>query len=97
MFWLPDEKSLPIGKDPDAGKDWRQKEKGEAEDEVVRITDSMDMNVSKLREIVKDRSLQSMGSQKVRHDLANDQKQQHKNIDIHRNRDVCGYRIDWDL
>ena len=25
-----------IGKDPDAGKDWRQKEKGTAEDEMVR-------------------------------------------------------------
>ena len=25
-----------IGKDPDAGKDWRQKEKGAAEDEMVR-------------------------------------------------------------
>ena len=35
MFWLPDEKSLPIGKDPDAGKDWRQTEKGAANDEMV--------------------------------------------------------------
>ena len=25
-----------IGKDPDAGQDWRQKEKGPAEDEMVR-------------------------------------------------------------
>ena len=25
-----------IGEDPDAGKDWRQKEKGEAEDEMFR-------------------------------------------------------------
>ena len=32
----PDVKSWLIGKDPDAGKDWRQKEKGEAEDEMVR-------------------------------------------------------------
>ena len=29
-------KSGLIGKDPDAGKDWRQKEKEEAEDEMVR-------------------------------------------------------------
>ena len=29
-------KSQLIGKDPDAGKDWRQKEKGETEDEMVR-------------------------------------------------------------
>ena len=36
------------------------------------ITDSMDMGLSKLQEIVKDREacyVQSMGSQRVRHDL----------------------------
>ena len=32
----PDAKSRLIGKDPDAGKDCRQKEKGAAEDEMVR-------------------------------------------------------------
>ena len=38
------------------GKDWRQKEKRVAEDEMVNgITDSVDMNLSKLWEIVKDR------------------------------------------
>ena len=40
------------------------------------ITDSMDMNLSKLREIVKDGEpgmLQSMGSQGVGHDLATEQ------------------------
>ena len=36
IFWPPDAKSQLIGKDPDAGKDWRQKEKGAAEDEMVR-------------------------------------------------------------
>ena len=36
LLWLPDGKSRLTGKDPDAGKDWRQKEKGEAEDEMVR-------------------------------------------------------------
>ena len=30
------EKSQFTGKDPDTGKDWRQKEKGAAEDEMVR-------------------------------------------------------------
>ena len=34
-LWIPDAKSWLIGKDPDAEKDWRQKEKGEAEDEIV--------------------------------------------------------------
>ena len=36
ILWPPDVKSHLIGKDPDAGKDWRQKKKGEAEDEMVR-------------------------------------------------------------
>ena len=36
ILWPPDLKSLPRGKDPDAGKDWKQKEKGVAEDETVR-------------------------------------------------------------
>ena len=33
---IPDAKSRLIGKDPDAGKDWQQKEKRVAEDEMVR-------------------------------------------------------------
>ena len=48
-------KSLLSGNDSDAGKDWRQKEKGVAEDEMVSITNSVDVNLSKLRETVKDR------------------------------------------
>ena len=53
MLWQPDAKIQLIEKDPDAGRDWGQ-EKGAAEDEMVRgITDSMDMNLSKLWEAVK--------------------------------------------
>ena len=36
IFWPPDVKSWLTGKDPDAGKDWGQKEKGMAENEMVR-------------------------------------------------------------
>ena len=36
IIWPPDAKSWLIGKGPDAGKDWKQKEKGVAEDEMVR-------------------------------------------------------------
>ena len=36
ILHLPDAKNWLIGKDPDAGKDWRQKEKGASEDEMVR-------------------------------------------------------------
>ena len=35
ILWPPDAKSWLIGKDPNAGKDWRQKEKGAVEDEMV--------------------------------------------------------------
>ena len=34
ILWPPDAKSWLIGKDPDAGKDWREK-KGTTEDEMV--------------------------------------------------------------
>ena len=35
ILWLPHAKSWLIWKDPDAGKDWRQEEKGTSEDEMV--------------------------------------------------------------
>ena len=35
IFWPPDAKSWLTGKDPDAGKDWGQEEKGTTEDEMV--------------------------------------------------------------
>ena len=36
ILWPPNTKTHLIGRDPDAGKDWRQKEKTVAEDELVR-------------------------------------------------------------
>ena len=42
--------------DPDAGKIWKQEEKGMTEDEMAGWhPDSVDMSLSKLREMVKDR------------------------------------------
>ena len=35
ILWPPNVKNWLIWKDPDAGKDWRQEEKGAAEDETV--------------------------------------------------------------
>ena len=35
VLWPPHAKSWPIGKDPDAGEEWRQEEKGMTEDERV--------------------------------------------------------------
>ena len=35
ILWPPHVKSLLIGKDPDAGRDWGQEEKGTTEDEMA--------------------------------------------------------------
>ena len=35
LLWPPDAKSWLVGKDPDAGKDWRQEEKRVTEGEMV--------------------------------------------------------------
>ena len=35
VLWPPDAKSWLIGRDPDAGRDWGQEEKGTTEDEMV--------------------------------------------------------------
>ena len=56
ILWPPDAKSWLTGKDPDAGKDWRQEEKRRQRRRWSdSITDLMDMNLSKLWEIAKDR------------------------------------------
>ena len=55
ILWPPDARNWLIGKDPDAGKDWRREEKGTTEHEIAGFTDSMDMSVSKLWALVRDR------------------------------------------
>ena len=58
ILWPPDAKNWLIGKDTDAGKDWRQEERGITEEEMVDgITDSMVMSLSKLQELVMDREV----------------------------------------
>ena len=42
IFWLLHAKSWLIGKDPDAGRDWGQEEKGTIEDEMVRWNHQLD-------------------------------------------------------
>ena len=58
ILWPPDAKSWLIGKDPDAGKAWGREEKGLQRLRWFNsITDSVDMNLSKLWGIVEDRGV----------------------------------------
>ena len=56
VIWPPDAKNWLIGKDPDAGKDWGQKEKGTTEDEMVGWHHSLNGHeFEQLWELVMDR------------------------------------------
>ena len=72
ILWPPDVKNWLIGKDPDAGKDWRQEEKGTTEDEMVGWHQWTWVWASSRSWwwTGKPGVLQSMGSQRIGHDWA---------------------------
>ena len=55
ILWPPDGKNWIIWKDPDAGKDWGQEEKGTTEDEMVRGHQWLDGHKFERWELVIDR------------------------------------------
>ena len=81
ILWSPGSKSWLTRKDADGGKNWRQEKGWQRMIWLDRIINPVDMSLSKCQETVKDRepvTLQFMGSQKVRCDLATEQQQQQK-------------------
>ena len=73
ILWPPDVKNWLIGKDPNAGKDWRQEENGMTEDEVVGWHHQLDgqwvwASSGSWWWTGKPGMLQFMGLQRVRHD-----------------------------
>ena len=55
ILWPPDTKNWLNGKDPDTRKDWRREKGMIGDGMVVWHQQSMDMNLSKLQELVMDR------------------------------------------
>ena len=79
ILWPLDAKSPLTGKDLDAGKDWRQEEKWVTQDEMAGWHHWPNGHEFKQLMVMwqtgKSGMVQSMGLQKVRHDLVTEQQQ----------------------
>ena len=80
ILWLPDVKNWLIGKNPDAGKGWRQDEKWVTENEMCWMASPTEWTwvwASSRRWLWtgKPGMLQSMGSQRVKHNWVTEQQQ----------------------
>ena len=81
ILWPPDAKSYLIGKDPDAGKDWGQEEKGMTEDGMIGWHHWL--NGHEFEQVLGDSEgqgslacyMQSMGSQRAGYNFATEQQQ----------------------
>ena len=73
ILWPPNAKSRLIGKNTDAGKDWRQEEKGMTEDEMIGWHHWL--NGYEFEQTQGDSEGQFMGLQRIRHDLVTEQQQ----------------------
>ena len=82
ILWPPDVKSWLMRRDPDPGKDWRQEEKGTTEDKMVGMGSLIQWtwvwaSSGRWWRTGNPGMLQPMGSQRVGHDWATEQQQQH--------------------
>ena len=81
ILWPPDTKSRLIRKDPDAGKDWRQEEKGTTEDKTIVWHHWL--NGHEFEQALGDGERQgglmccSPWGHRVRHDWANERRRRH--------------------